>query len=570
MFRRPAALAAAFAALALSSHGIDKKDKEPPPPRADRIFLHGNVWTGDPARPIATALAVRGPRILAIGSDLEIARHSGVGTQATNLKGGWVFPGFNDAHLHFLVVESLDLAGIDDLGGIKRAIADYAKAHPEKAWIKGRGWAAAAFPGGAPDRRILDALVADRPAFLGDRDGHTAWCNSKALELAGITKTTLDPPNGVVMRDDKAEPTGLLKEAARNLVEILIPPPNAEERYQALKRLLDRAASYGLTSVQNASWSRDELPSFERVMDEGGLKVRFSFATPFVKDIGEEELAYYNQLREKYTGPLLKFGAVKGMLDGVVDMQTAAMFEPYVGGGNVAPHWTQEELNRSAAFYDENGFQIWLHAIGDKAINLALNAYEFVKRTNPDRERRHRVEHIEVPRLADIPRFKELGVVASTQALFANPDKTTLENYAVLLGPERASHANAFKLLDDAGVVQAFGSDFPVFSMEALKGIYCAVTRTTPEGTPAGGWYPANRIPAEAALRHFTIDAAYASFDEKDKGTLSVDKLADFVVLSENILEPPPERILKAKVLLTVMGGQDTFRAPEFGADPRR
>ncbi len=569
MPRRRVAFGLGLLALAFSMAGTGKKEKSELP-RADRIFLRGHVWTGDPARPIATALAVRGPRILALGSDLEIARYSGVGTQATSLKGGWVFPGFNDAHLHFLVLDSLDLAGIESLDGIKRAIAEYAKAHPEKTWIEGRGWGAGAFPGGAPDRRILDALVADRPAFLGDRDGHTAWCNSKALELAGITKATLDPPHGIVMRDDKGEPTGLLKEAARDLVEILIPPPNAEERYRALKRLLDRAASYGLTSAQNASFDRAELPTFERVMDEGGLKLRLSFAVPFVKNLSEDDLKYYNQLRERYTGPLLKFGAVKGMLDGVVDMKTAAMFEPYVGGGNVAAHWTQEELNRSAAFYDENGFQILLHAIGDKAINLALNAYEFVKRTNPERERRHRVEHIEVPRLADIPRFKELGVIASTQALFANPDKTTLENYAVLLGPERASRANAFKLFDDAGAVQAFGSDWPVFSMEALRGIYCAVTRTTPEGTPAGGFYPSNRISAEAALRHFTRDAAYASFDEKDKGTLSVDKLADFVVLSENILEPPPERILKAKVLLTVMGGQDTFRAPGFGADPKR
>lgn len=568
MSRRWAVPAAALLALALAAHGLDKKDKEPLPPRADRIFLRGNVWTGDPAQPIASALAVRGPRILAIGSDLEIAHYSGVGTQATNLKGGWVFPGFNDAHLHFLVLDALDLAGIDSLDGIKSAIAAYVKAHPEKAWIEGRGWGAAAFPGGAPDRRMLDALVPDRPAFIGDRDGHAGWCNSKALELAGITKGTLDPPHGILVRDAEGEPTGLLKEAARDLVKILIPLPNAEERYQALKRLLDQAASYGLTSVQNASWRRDELPTFERVMDEGGLKVRFSFATPFVKNIGDEDLALYNQLREKYTGPLFKFGAVKGMLDGVVDMKTAAMFEPYVGGGSATPRWTQQELNRTAAFYDEHGFQILLHAIGDKAIDMALNAYAFVKRTNPERERRHRVEHSEVPRLSDIPRFKELGVVASSQALFANPDKTTLQNYAVLLGPERASRANAFKLFDDAGAVQAFGSDFPVFSMETLKGIYCAATRTTPEGTPVGGWYPANRISVEAALRHFTIDAAYASFDEKDKGTLSVEKLADFVVLSENILEPPPERILRTKVLLTVMGGQDTFRAPEFEAEP--
>jgi predicted amidohydrolase YtcJ len=568
MLRR-AALAAALASLVVPVvAGRDKKDKELPP-RADRIFLKGHIWTGDPEGPAdATAIAVRGPRVLAIGSDLEIARHSGVGTLATDLKGHWVFPGFNDAHLHFLVLDSLDLAGIDSLDVLKKTIADYASAHPEKAWIEGRGWSAATFPGGAPDRRLLDALVPERPAFLGDRDGHTGWCNSRALALAGIARATPNPPYGIVVRDATGEPTGLLKEAARDLVEILIPPPNPEERYQALKRGLDRAASYGLTSVQNASFNRENLRTYERVLDEGGMKVRFLFALPFVKDLPEEELARYNQLREKYTGPLVKFAAVKGMLDGVVDMKTAAMFEPYVGGENGAPHWSQADLDRTAAFYDANGFQILLHAIGDRAIHMALNAYEFVARTNPERERRHRVEHVEVPQLSDIPRFKQLGVIASTQALFANPDKTTLLNYAKLLGPERASRANAFKLFDDAGVVQAFGSDYPVFSMEVLKGIYCAATRMTPEGTPAGGWYPENRISVEAALRHFTRDAAFASFDEMEKGTLSVGRLADFVVLSENILEPPPERLLHTKVLLTVLGGQDTYRAPEFEGDP--
>ena len=190
---------------------------------------------------------------------------------------------------------------------------------------------------------------------------------------------------------------------------------------------------------------------------------------------------------------------------------------------------------------------------------MALDAYEYVKKTNPLRDRRDRIEHVEVPRLSDIPRFRELGVIASTQALFANPDKTTLENYAPLLGPGRASHANAFKLFDDAGVVQAFGSDWPVFSMEVLRGIYCAVARRTPEGTPADGWYPQNRITPEAALRHFTKDAAYASFDEKVKGTIAKGKYADFVVLSENILEPPAERILKTKVLMTFMNGHQTY-----------
>jgi predicted amidohydrolase YtcJ len=226
--------------------------------------------------------------------------------------------------------------------------------------------------------------------------------------------------------------------------------------------------------------------------------------------------------------------------------------------------WTQEELNEAAALYDREGFQIQLHAIGDRAIRMALDAFEHASRANGTSGRRHRIEHAEVPAPADLPRFRSLGVVASTQAMFANPDKTALENYAVLLGPERTARANAFARFDAAGIVQAFGSDWPVFPMEPLRGLFCAVTRMTPEGTPAGGWHPENRISAEAALRHFTADAAFANFDEGVKGTLTPGKLADFVVLSEDVLKAPPERLLEARVLLTVLGGRDTFRSPAF------
>ena len=236
------------------------------------------------------------------------------------------------------------------------------------------------------------------------------------------------------------------------------------------------------------------------------------------------------------------------------------MFDPYVGGGTGIPFWEQDDLNKTVALYDKEGFQVMLHAIGDKAINMALNAFEYAAKTNGTTGRRHRVEHGEVPLLSDLPRFKQLGVIASTQAMFANPDATVLENFAPLLGPARASHADSFKIYDDAGVVQAFGSDWGVFPFEPLPAIYCAVTRMTPEGTPAGGWYPAGGISVEAALRHFTRDGAYATFDEDVRGSLSPGKLADFVVLSKDILTIPPSEILTTKVLLTVMGGKDTYR----------
>ena len=536
-----------------------------PPMDPDRIFVNGRVWTGDPARPRATALAARGDMLITVGSDAEVRSLARPGTEIVDLKGRFVAPGFNDAHLHFLVVETVDLGPAQNVAEVQRLIRDYAAAHKEKPWVVGRGWFYGAFPGGLPHRRLLDEAVPDRPAFMTGYDGHTGWANTRALAAAGVTRDTPDPEGGVIVRDESGEPTGVLKETAQRLVRRLVPEPTEEDRYQGLRKRLAEAASYGLTSVQNASFQAADLPVYERVLAEGGLKVRVYWAVPFLKDAPAADMARFKALRSKYPGPMIKFGAAKGFIDGVVESKTAAMFDEYVGGGGAGHlNWSDEDLLRTAARYDREGFQIFFHAIGDRAIDQALRAYEHAAKVNGTSGRRHRIEHIEVPRLADLKRFKALGVVASTQALFANPDQNTLEVYAVNLGPERAKRAMPFKSIDEAGVAQAFGSDSPVFSMETLTGIYAATTRTTPQGTPAGGWQPHERISTEAALRHFTVDAAYASFEERRKGTLAGGRLADFVVLSDDILAPPAERILRTKVLLTVMGGRDTFRAPEF------
>jgi hypothetical protein len=283
-----------------------------------------------------------------------------------------------------------------------------------------------------------------------------------------------------------------------------------------------------------------------------------------VKDPTAETLARQDELRRRFASPRLRVGAVKGYVDGVVEAKTAAMFDPYPGGGTGLPNWTQEELDRTVAAYDRAGWQVMLHAIGDRAIDMALIAFERAARANGTSGRRHRVEHVEVPRLVDLPRFRAAGVVASTQALFPYPNRNHLEVYVPMLGPERAHRALAFKAIDDAGAVQAFGSDWPVFTAEVVRGLHTAVTRTTLQGTPAGGWEPAQRLSAEAALRHFTRDAAFAAHEEGEKGTLAPGKLADLVVLSQDLLAVPPDRIKDAKVLLTVLGGQDTWRAREF------
>jgi len=546
---------------------------------ADRIFINGKIWTADEAHPRAEALATRGDRIVAVGSTRDIRALAGPGRAVVDLKGRLVVPGFQDSHLHFpgSSVNSVELDGLETLVAFQQRLDQFAKSHPTLPWITGGGWGYSAFPDQTVHRKYIDAVIADRPVYVSERDGHMGLANSKALALAGITRETPDPPNGHIVRDASGEPTGELKEAAQRLIRSHLPPRTRDDVYEALLKHMDEAAAQGLTSVQNASWDPGDQPVYLRALAADALKLRFHFATPILPGEGTAppehslkkvlvaaDLAGYKELRATFPGPLVKFGAIKGVLDGTVDARTAAMFEPYVGGGTGIPFWEPDDLNRTVALYDKEGFQVLLHAIGDKAINMALNAFENAAKTNGTSGRRHRVEHAEVPLRSDLPRFKALGVIASTQALFASPDATVLDNFAVLLGPERASRADSFKLYDDAGAVQAFGSDWGVFDFSPLKGIYAAVTRMTPQGTPPGGWYPAGRISVEAALRHYTRDGAYATFDEKERGTLEPGKLADFVVLSADILTIPPAGIPRTRVLLTVMGGRDTFKDREF------
>jgi len=565
-----------FVVLALTaSCAVAQTSREP----VDHIFVNGKIWTADGARPRVEALAVSEEKIVAAGTTEEIRKLATPGTTVVDLHGRLVVPGFQDSHAHWpgSSVNEVDLHGAETLKEFQVRLVEFAQAHPTLPWITGHGWGYSAFPNQTVDKKYIDAVISDRPVYVTERDGHMGLANTRALQLAGVSKATPDPPNGHIMKDANGEPTGEFKEAAQRLIFKKVPERTDEDRYQSLLVHMDEAAAAGLTSVQDASTSLDAFPVFQRAAEAGRLKLRIRFAPPILPGEGlapkdhklkgaltEQDLAKYRELRDRFRGPLLKFGAVKGMLDGTVDARTAVMFEPYVGGGSGIPSWEQDDLNKTVALYDKEGFQVMLHAIGDKAIDMALNAFEFAAKTNGTNGRRHRVEHAEVPLLADLPRFKQLGVIASTQAMFASPDATVLENFAVLLGPERAAHADSFKIYDDAGVTQAFGSDWGVFPFEPLPAIYCAVTRMTPDGKPAGGWYPAGRISVEAALRHFTNDGAYASFDEDVRGTLAAGKLADFVVLSKDILTTPPEEILQTKVLLTVMGGRDTYRSGQF------
>ena len=537
---------------------------EPP----DRIYVNARVWTGEPAQPEAQAFAVRGDRFVSVGADQDLRHLAGPRTVVTDLQGLRVVPGFNDAHWHLPSRRSARLDGAGSVEVVQRRLVDYARTLPAGSWVVGRGWMPTDFPDRTADRRYLDAVFPDRPAVIRDRDGHQALANTPALNLAGITRETSDPPDGWIERGPDGEPTGLLKEAAASLVTQLLPSLSVDDTYELLQQELATAASFGLTSLQDATdvgLTETESAAVMRAVDMGTMTVRYRAPLPFEIDVPARQLAKYVALRDSTRDALVSYGFAKTILDGTVDAKTAFMLQPYAGGGNGVPMLSRQDLNRAVADFDRAGLQVEIHAIGDGAIRMALDAYEHAAKVNGPRDRRHRIEHVEVPAAADVARFRELGVIASTQPIGATPDVVTLENYAPLLGPERFARAYNPRQFDDAGATQAFGSDYPVYSMDPLAGIYAAVTRQTRDGVPAGGSHPENRISVEAALRHYTRDAAYASFDEARKGTIAVGKYADFVVLSGDILAMAPAELLETRVLLTVMGGRETYRASGFG-----
>jgi predicted amidohydrolase YtcJ len=405
-------------------------------------------------------------------------------------------------------------------------------------------------------------------------DGHSGWANSKALALAGITKDTKDPVGGSIVRDPATgEPTGALKEAATALIESKILRPIADARYALLLRALAQLNAQGVTSVQDAGYSPveidAELPVMERALREGKLTVRMTVSVQMSPGKVDDAVARAAALAKDHRGPLLRFGAVKGFVDGVIEAHTAAMLEPYSDDpsfGTGKPNWEPAALNAAVTKADRAGLQVYLHAIGDRGVRMALDAHEAALRANGRTDRRGRIEHIETISPADYPRFKQLGVIASMQPLHANPDQNNFDVWSRNIGPERASRGFSWRNIEKAGGRLVFGSDWPVVTSDVMRGLYCAVTRKTKDGTPPGGWLPEQAVSLESALRHYTIDGAYASFEESEKGSIAPGKRADLVVLSEDLFRQPPEAILKTRVLLTVMDGRVVHRAAELPA----
>ena len=535
----------------------------------DLIVINGKVYAGDGAADLAEAVAIRGNQVVRVGSNREIERLRRAQTTIIDARGGAVVPGFNDAHAHFisggLSLDQVNLLEATTLDEIKDTIRIWSEVHPERTWITGRGWYYQPFAGTLPTRQLLDTLVPDRPAYLVAYDGHTGWANSKALKLAGITRHTKNPPNGVIVKDPRTgEPSGVLKEAAMALMKAS-PQPTTEDQVAAIRAGLVEAHRVGITSVTNAGGTAADLELYDGLRKRGELTLRVYQALSVNGPINEAELAQLAAVRERFADdPLLKTGAVKLVADGVIESHTAAMLEPYDNkpGSTGDPRFTAEQLNRTVALLDREGWQVMTHAIGDAAVRMTLDAYEAAAKANsaPTRGRRHRVEHIETIDPADIPRFGKLGVIASMEPVHATPSPTPGDVWSTNIGAERAARGWLWASIVKAGGRLAFGSDWPVMTLDPLMGLQVAVNRTTVEGLPKGGWLPAERLPLRKAIDAYTSDAAWASYDEQRKGVLARDMLADLVVLSADIFDGPTTRLTEAQVMVTIVDGKIVYR----------
>jgi len=530
----------------------------------DLILINAAIHTMDDARPTASAVAILGNRIAALGSTAEVAPLAGPGTRVIDAGGKLVFPGFNDAHVHFLMggfsLANVDLRDAQSPQEMARRLGEYAKKLPPGRWILGGDWDHEKWPDAPlPTKEMIDAATPDHPVWVNRLDGHMALANSLALKLAGVTKETKDPPGGVIVRDPKTgEPTGILKDGAEDLVERAIPEKTFEEKHVAARAATEHAAQLGVTSVTDMS-AGDDVGLYQYMLDRGELKNRI-YA---IRSIVSWEVLAKTGVRAAFGSDMLRIGGLKGFADGSLGSSTALFFEPYSDTPNTRGLLFDQMLPegimlKRVAGADKLGLQVMIHAIGDEANLRILDIYQQAAEKNGPRDRRFRIEHAQHLRAAEIPRFGRQKVVASMQPYHAADDGRWCDKR---IGPERSKGTYAFRSLLDSGAVLAFGSDWTVAPLNPLEGIKAAVTRQTLDGKHPDGWTPEQKLTLDEAVRAFTVGSAYAEFAEKAKGTLSPGKLADLVMLDRNLYQIAPADIDKARVLLTVMDGRVVWEA---------
>ncbi len=535
----------------------------------------GHVRTQDPAQPRAEALAIRGERIVAVGAARDVDALRGRSTRVIELRGGMVVPGFGDAHVHpthgGLAMLRCELHGTPFGRGLDEylaIIADYAAANPDRPWILGGGWSMGDFPGGTPRREDLDRVVPDRPVFLPNRDGHSAWVNSCALEIAGITDDTPDPYDGRIERDPDGSASGSLHDGAMGLVTKWIPPTTVEEMIDGLREGQRYLHALGLAAWQDAIVEPTDEAAYRALGDSGELTARVVGALWWDRHRGLEQVEELIERRAR--GPAGRFRptSVKIMQDGVLETFTGAMLEPYLGHDglpttNVGPSMVEPKLLAKAVTrLDAEGFQVHFHAIGDRAVRECLDAVEAARRANGMTDTRPHISHIQVIHPDDIARFAALGVTANAQALWAIHEVQLDELTIPFLGPERSAWQYPFRSLLDAGARLAMGSDWPVSTPNPMLEMEHAVTRVAylwrDEKEP---FLPEQRLTLDEAIAGFTTGTAYVNHTEAETGSIAVGKLADLAILDRDLFAPDAGPIGDARVVATIVGGEVVFEA---------
>ncbi len=523
---------------------------------ADMLIVNARIWTGDETQPYAEAMAVTGDTIVAVGTQKEIMKYRGESSIVTDMEGKFIAPGFIDAHVHFLQggsnLASVQLRDAATKEEFITRIGDFAKTQKPGTWILGGDWDGKGWET-LPEKEWIDSVTPDNPVFIDRLDGHMSLANSLAIKLAGVQRSVKDVPGGTIVRHGNGDLTGIFKDNAMGLVSRSIPDRTDEQTDNALIAAMDYFASNGVTSVHAVDAS-DYYEAIKRVRANGKLITRVYCMTP---------MSRWESLKTQIEGEgsgdsWVKIGGVKGFIDGSLGSHTAAFVNPYTDMPTDSGFYVndEEDVYRWISNADREGMQVLIHAIGDRANNFILNVYERVAQENGDRDRRFRIEHAQHLLPGDIARFTSLNVIASMQPYHAIDDGRWAEE---LIGPERIKTTYAFKSLIDAGAEVAFGSDWPVAPATPLEGIYGAVTRRTTDGMNPDGWVPAEKITVEQALIAYTKKAAYASFEEDIKGSIEPGKLADFVVLSEDITAIDPVKIWETKVLQTYVGGRKVY-----------
>jgi predicted amidohydrolase YtcJ len=531
-------------------------------PVADLIITNAKIWTVDKARPEAEALAIVGERIVAVGSAAEVDAWHGPQTKILDAKSKLLLPGFNDAHVHFVDggsgLEAVQLKDASSPEEFARRIGERAKTTPKGEWITGGNWDEQKWsPVHLPTKELIDPVTPDTPVWVYRYDGHEALANSVTLRLANITAKTPDPAGGQIVRDAQGNPTGVLRDAATNLVEKIMPPMSRARRLRVIHHALEHAASLGVTSAQHMNPSYDDVKAYAELEEKGELTVRMYVAPMETEWKDQAKIG----VRRAFGTPFLRVGAVKGFADGSLGSETAYFFDPY--SDDPKSHGLlSEEMHPPSAMQarlkgaDGAGLQLCIHAIGDRGISMILDMFEQIEKANGKRDRRWRIEHAQHMAAKDFARFAKLGVSASMQPYHAIDDGRWAEKR---IGPDRIKRTYAFRTFLDNGVRLAFGTDWPVAPLSPMWGIYAAATRATLDGKNPDGWVPDQKISVAEAIEAYTLGSAYAEFQEKEKGSITAGKLADFVVLSDDIFKIPPEAIKNVKVQATYLGGKVVY-----------